>query len=83
MKFDVLWTETALRQLKKLDKAISKRIIDHVEETRSDPFSSLKKLESVPLYSLRVGYYRVILSIERSKLVILDVEHRKKVYRKY
>jgi len=83
MKFDVLWTETALRQLKKLDRATSKKIIDHVEQTRPDPFRSLKKLESVPLSSLRVGLYRVILSLERSKLIILDVEHRKKVYRKY
>jgi mRNA interferase RelE/StbE len=83
MKFEVLWTETALRQLKKLDKATSKRIIDHVEGIKSDPFHFLKKLQSVPLYSLRVGHYRVILSMERSSLVILDVGHRKKIYLKY
>ncbi|MBI2126395.1 MAG: type II toxin-antitoxin system RelE/ParE family toxin [Thaumarchaeota archaeon] len=83
MKVEVRWTETAIKQLKKLDKATSKTIIDRVEEIKSDPFSFLKKLQSVPLYSLRVGNYRVILSIERNNLVILDVGHRNKIYLKY
>lgn len=83
MKYEVRWTETAIKQLKKLDKAVTKTIIDCVEEAKSDPFRFLKKLQGVPLFSLRVGHYRVILSVERNNLVILDVGHRDKIYLKY
>lgn len=82
MRFDVLWSETALKQLRKLEKMIIKRIIDNVEEIRPAPLSYLKKLESIPLYSLRAGHYRVIISIERRNLVVLEVGHRNKIYRK-
>jgi len=84
MNFEVKWTETALRALKKLDKKIVKKIIKKVEEIRSNPFFHIKKLKGFPLYSLRIGKYRVILSIEFKNLVIfvIEVEHRKKVYKK-
>jgi mRNA interferase RelE/StbE len=85
MKYEVKWTENALRSLKKLSKDVSKRVIEKVEEISEDPFRYVKKLKGFPLYSLRVGVYRVILSIEAKNLVIFVVEvgHRRKIYRKY
>jgi len=84
MSFQVKWTETALNSLKRLDKKIIERIMEKVERIKENPFLYVKKLKGVPLYSLRVGKYRVILVIEYKKLVIfvIEVEHRKKVYRK-
>ena len=84
MSFEVKWTETALKSLKKLDKKSIKRIIEKVEGIKENPFLYVKKLKGIPLYSLRVGKYRIILSIEFKKLVIfvIEVEHRKKVYKK-
>jgi mRNA interferase RelE/StbE len=85
MKYEVKWTETALNQLKKLDKSVSKRILENMERIGEDPFRFVKKLKDIKLYSLRVGDYRVILSIEGKELIILVLEigHRRKIYRKY
>jgi mRNA interferase RelE/StbE len=85
MKYDVKWTETSLRQLEKLEKSIAKRIIDRVEFISEDPFMYVQKLKGFGLYRLRVGGYRVIMSIERKKLIVfvLEVGHKSVIYRKY
>ncbi|HVP95167.1 MAG TPA: type II toxin-antitoxin system RelE/ParE family toxin [Methanoregulaceae archaeon] len=52
-----------------------------------DPQRHIKKLkgQSMPLYSFRIGNYRVIMLIERTSMVIFMVEisQRKNVYRRY
>ncbi|MEM2990305.1 MAG: type II toxin-antitoxin system RelE/ParE family toxin [Halobacteria archaeon] len=85
MTYEVRWTETSLKQLEKLDKKIAKRIIDKVESISKDPFLFVKKLKGFDLYRLRVGDYRVIMSIERKKMIvfILEVGHRSVIFRKY
>ncbi|HDI75095.1 MAG TPA: type II toxin-antitoxin system RelE/ParE family toxin [Thermoprotei archaeon] len=82
MKYRVLWTKTAVRCLRKLDRETAKRIIDSVEEASEKPFKYIKKLYGMPFYSLRIGDYRAILAVDSSKqtIVVLEVEHRKKVY---
>ena len=84
MSFIVRWTDTALRSIEKLDKITAKRIIKKIEEIKNNPFYYIKKIKGFPLYSLRVGKYRIILSIEFKKLLIfvIAVEHRKKVYKR-
>lgn len=85
MTYEVKWTDTSLKQLEKLDKNIAERIIDKVESISRDPFMFVKKLKGFDLYRLRVGEYRVIMGIERKKMVIfvLEAGHRSVIYRKY
>lgn len=85
MRYEVKWTETSLRQLEKLDRSVAKRIVDKVESISDDPLMYVQKLMGFGLYRLRVGDYRVIMSIERKKMIIfvLEVGHRSVVYRKY
>ncbi len=85
MKYEVKWTETSLGQLEKLDKILAKRIVDKVEFISEDPFMHVQKLRGFDLYRLRVGNYRVIMSIEGKKMIIfvLEVGHRRAIYRKY
>jgi len=85
MKYDVKWTETSLRQLEKLETSIAKRIVDKVEFISEDPFMHVQKLKGFGLYRLRVGDYRVIVSIERKKMIVfvLEVGHRSVIYQKY
>ena len=47
-----------------------------------NPFHYIKRLKGVPLYSLRARKYRVIMRIEREKLVIfvIEVGTKKNVY---
>ncbi len=85
MKYTVRWTETSLCQLKKLDKVTAERIIAKVEVVSEMPFRFVKLLKGFDLYVLRVGDYRIIMSIEQEKMVIfvLEVGHRRSIYRKY
>lgn len=85
MKYEVKWTEASLRQLEKLDRSVAKRIIEKVEMTSEGPFAHVQRLKGLGLYRLRIGDYRVIMSIERRKLVVfvLEVGHRRTIYRKY
>ncbi len=83
MIYELIYTETVLKQLKKLDKKIQERIISALERVRYNPFKHVRKLKDRPEYRLRVGDYRVLMLIDRGKLIILIVAvgHRKKIYR--
>lgn len=85
MVYEVRFTDTARENLEKLDKTISERILDKLEIVANDPFSFVKKLRGLDFYRLRVGDYRVIMSIENKRMIIFVVEvgHRSSVYRKY
>jgi len=85
MVFKIKWTDVSLKQLEKLDKILAKRIINDVESIAKDPFAFVKKLKGFDLYRLRVGDYRVIMSIESNKMIIfvLEAGHRSVIYRKY
>jgi len=83
--YEVRFTDAAREDIEKLDKTVSKRIFDKLEFISNDPFSFVKKLRSCDFYRLRVGDYRVIMSIENRRMIIFVVEvgHRSYVYRKY
>jgi len=86
--YSILYSPAALKDLKKLPSDIAKRVVTSIKDISDDPKTYVKKLKGfpdTPFYSLRVGEYRVIMSIEGEKLVIfvIEVGHRSKVYRKY
>ena len=80
--YAVKWTETSARLLEKMESVDAERILEKMELVSKNPFRYVRRLNGVPLYSLRTGKYRVIMSIERENLVILvvDVGNRKNVY---
>lgn len=82
MKYEICFSEKALRQLEKLEKNIQRRIIATLERIRIRPETYVTKLVGDPGYKLRVGDYRVIMDIENKKLTILvlKVGHRKNIY---
>ena len=84
MKYRVYWTRTALKDLKRMDVKAAERVIELVEEASQNPLRYFKKLRATPLYSLRIGAYRVIASIDHAKrsIVVLVVEHRRRAYRR-
>ena len=83
----VVLTETFKKQLKKLDAAISKRVLDYLEqiELLDNPRSRGKALTSnlSGLWRYRVGDYRILCRIRDDKLIITGIEiaHRSTVYR--
>ena len=78
MAFEVIWSDSASRQLKKLDRSVAHRIFEKVGELREKPHRFVQKLVNSPYYRLRVGNYRVILDIHEASLriLVLKVGHR-------
>jgi len=78
-------------QLKRLDKASARRIVDFLEERlalRDDPRSlgqALKGITFANLWKYRVGDYRVIVNIEDRalKILVVRVGDRKAVYKNH
>ena len=84
MIYDLLWTKNALKSLSKLDKQMAQRIIDKLEFIKDDPFSSIKRLHGIDMFSLRVGDYRVLLAIDFSKgnIIVNGIGNRSNVCNK-
>lgn len=85
MKFQIIWSKKSIDQLNKLEQNIKKRIYEKVEQISENPFNYVIKLKGLDLYRLRVGDYRVIMSIKGNKMTIfvLEVGHRSNIYKKY
>ena len=83
MTYGILFSDCALKQLKKLEINVQEKIISTLERIRIRPHAHVTKLVGDPGYRLRVGEYRVILDIDDGNLVILilKVGHRKKIYK--
>jgi len=84
MSYEIIFTDTSRKQFKKLEKDIQERIVKALERIRIRPEAHVKKLIGDLGYRLRVGEYRVILDIEKDKLIILVIKigHRKNIYKK-
>jgi mRNA interferase RelE/StbE len=80
--YEIIISDKAFKQIEKLEKAIQERIFAALEKIRIRPESFVKKLVGIPGFRLRVGDYRVILDIDKGKLLILviKVAHRRSVY---
>ncbi|MFH1225289.1 MAG: type II toxin-antitoxin system RelE/ParE family toxin [Candidatus Diapherotrites archaeon] len=82
--YEVVFSEKAERQLKKLDKKTQERVISVIERVRIRPEAHLQKLMGEHAYKIRVGDYRVIVDLDNRKkmLFIHKVGHRKNIYNK-
>jgi len=82
MVYKIIWSESASRQLGKLDRAVVKRILERVQQLEVDPLRYLRRLVGVPYYRLRVGDFRVIVEVIQDRLLVLvlKVGHRSAVY---
>lgn len=88
MAWTIDYTQTALNQLRKLDKQSARRILDFMDERvsqRDDPRSTGKALTGPlgGLWRYRVGDFRVICEIQDGELRVLVVElgNRREIYR--
>ena len=80
------YSETAVKQLKKLPNGVQERILIALERLRIRPKScDIKRLVEIKWYRFRVGDYRIIFEMEEEKLLIFVIEigHRKNVYDNY
>ncbi|MGE4428231.1 MAG: type II toxin-antitoxin system RelE/ParE family toxin [Solirubrobacteraceae bacterium] len=84
-RYEVAYDPKAVKELKKLDRPVARRIALAIEELRTDPRpASSRALVGHPdLWRLRVGEYRVVYAVRDAELVVLAlrVAHRSSVYR--
>jgi len=80
--YEIIISQTALKDIKKLEKSVQERILTVLERIRIRPEAYIIKLVSQQEYKMRAGDYRIILDIAQSKsqIHILKVGHRKNVY---
>jgi mRNA interferase RelE/StbE len=85
MKYDLIIPDRVNKKLDKLGVAVKSRIISCLILLKQNPRRHAEKLFGTEFWKTRIGKYRVIYSIEDDKLVILivDVGHRKKIYKKF
>jgi len=81
--YEIVFSEKAKKQFLKLEKDIKKRIITPLDRIKIRPEAYVTKLVGDASYRLRVGDYRVIMDIDKGKLIILIIKvgHRRNIYK--
>lgn len=87
LNWQILVSETAAKQIERLDKPIQTRILKYLKErllNTKNPRSFGKGLtgDKAGLWRYRVGDYRIICQVkdETVTILVLEVGHRKNIY---
>lgn len=84
MSFQVKWDEKAIKQLEKLPKEITRRIVLKIRRI-AETGRGIEPLKDFSYgFKIRIGDYRVLADLysESKLLVIRVVDHRKRVYKR-
>ena len=83
MEWRIEWTEKAHKDLENITSADSDRILASIDCVLDDPVGKLDRLANSCLYKCRVGKYRVVVSVEfdRRVVVVARVRKRSRAYR--
>ena len=88
MRYKLVFSKRALKELKKMDKAVSALIfawfrknIDGAADPRA--FGKALKGDKKDMWRYRIGDYRVLANIEDESLIIIAIEiaHRRDIYK--
>ena len=81
MEYKLGFGNRALKDLRKLDKNVGKRIVDRIELLTKDLRGDVKKLtDHSPKYRLRVGDFRVLFDVEGDTIQIQQIKNRREGY---
>jgi len=82
MSYTIEFTQKAEKQFFDLEKEVQVRISKALDRITIRPESFLERLTDSKYYKFRVGDYRLIMDMQREKLIlmIIKVGHRKNVY---
>lgn len=84
MKYELVYTARAVRDIENLDENVKQRIGKTIIRYKENPLEYAEKLTDSTLgtYRFRIGDYRVIFDIEGRDVIILRIGHRKEIYRR-
>ena len=82
MSYKIIWDKKAKEVIQKFPFIISSRIYKKINELIEEPFSKIRRLKGINAFKLRIGDYRVILSVDvQNKIIyVLKIGHRKNIY---
>lgn len=87
MLYSIFIEKHVLKFLSKLEKSISKRLLEKIEKLRENPLpSDAKRVVNMKdtVFRIRIGQYRVLYRIEGSSLIIVFlIDKRSRVYNKW
>jgi len=88
LAWTIEYTQTAKKQLRKLDKPMARRILDFLDDrvAKQDNPRTFGKALTGPLGTLwryRIGDFRAICEIQdgAARILVLQIGHRREVYR--
>ncbi len=83
MTHKILYTESALKDVKKLDPIVKKRVGAKIVLYSSNPLLYSKRLTNslTGSYRWRVGSYRIIFDIKNETIIVLRIRHRREIYK--
>jgi mRNA interferase RelE/StbE len=82
MLYSIEINQTAIKDLKSLDRKEALRITEKIKTLENNLSGNVKKLTNfIPEYRLRVGDYRVLFGVEGQNVIVYRIKHRKEAYR--
>jgi mRNA interferase RelE/StbE len=84
VKYQLVYTHRAVKDIEKLDAKTKTRIGDALARHKDHLIAQSTKLTDprIGTYRFRVGDYRIIFDVEGSEVVILRVGHRREIYKR-
>ncbi|MFZ1023174.1 MAG: type II toxin-antitoxin system RelE/ParE family toxin [Thermoplasmata archaeon] len=76
------WSDTAVRDLHKLDRTVARRVVARLEAAALDPTHYFTRLASSDEYKLRIGNCRLLAVLSHAEQTILveRVDRRSRIY---
>ena len=83
MHYQISYSKTAKKQIKKLPKRVQQHIVSVLERVRIRPQVHFERLVGDSAYKLRVGNYRLIADIQHDvlKILVLKAGSRGSIYK--
>ncbi len=80
--YNIIFTQRAIKDINKIETTSKERIINKLKEYSTNPFLYAVKLSNKKIgdYRFRIGDFRVVFDIDKDKIIILRIGHRKHIY---
>ena len=83
MAYQILYVRSVYKDIQKLDNVSKKRLKKKIETYLQNPLIYATKLVSPALgtYRWRIGNYRLIFDLDKKRIIVLKIKHRREIYR--
>ncbi len=83
MAYEILYTKKALKYMESSNRKEAQNVYRKIESIKENPLHYTERLSGVNLWKLGIGDYRAIIRLDRAKeeLTVIDIGHRKNIYK--